>query len=536
MKISYKLLLILALTLFLLQLDYLFADIMEARNFVSAREMVEDNHWIYTTLNGEIRYQKPPLPTWFSAIMGYLFGTETLWALRFPAALSCSFLILYFYDFLKRTTQDKQLALVSSLIFCTSFLVIFIGKRATWDIYCYSFGFIGIYYFYRSFLSKGKDLLSFSLAGLFLGFSILSKGPTGIYVIAAPFFLSYWMVYGFPKVKWMGWLWMVFLALLVGFSWYIFIYFTDHQNFVSIMEEEFTARSNRDVKPFTRYFSFPLQMGVWAIFAVISLAFPYVKRKTPFPKAYVFFFGWTLLCLIFLSLVPSKKERYLFPLMIPLSATTGFYVYYLLKNQNWKKWERMLTRFSFGLVAVVSIMVPLLLFVGLKVKMSIYSITFSVSAVLIGLYLFRQIGKVFNLQNAFLATICFVASATLLGIPIIDDIFTNNPNHHSILLKKESIQNSGLKLYGFHVYSPEIWFKYGEIIPNMDFDNPSKLPQEHAFYFFSMANENPEHIQNKMNEMGYSIQFIEEFDDNETQSGKNNTDRKKLKLFKAERK
>ena len=140
MKISYKLLLILALTLFLLQLDYLFADIMEARNFVSAREMVKDNHWIYTTMNGEIRYQKPPLPTWFSAIMGYLFGTETLWALRFPAALSCSFLILYFYDFLKRTTQNKQLALVSALIFCTSFLVIFIGKRATWDIYCYSFG------------------------------------------------------------------------------------------------------------------------------------------------------------------------------------------------------------------------------------------------------------------------------------------------------------------------------------------------------------------------------------------------------------
>src|SRR5690606_40989888 len=78
MKISYKLLLFLCFALFLLHLNYLFVDIMEARNFVSVREMVDEGNWIFTTLNGEARYEKPPLPTWLSAFMAEIFGTQSV--------------------------------------------------------------------------------------------------------------------------------------------------------------------------------------------------------------------------------------------------------------------------------------------------------------------------------------------------------------------------------------------------------------------------------------------------------------------------
>lgn len=39
-------------------------DIMEARNIVTAREMVADGNWLVPTMNGELRLEKPPLPTW----------------------------------------------------------------------------------------------------------------------------------------------------------------------------------------------------------------------------------------------------------------------------------------------------------------------------------------------------------------------------------------------------------------------------------------------------------------------------------------
>jgi 4-amino-4-deoxy-L-arabinose transferase-like glycosyltransferase len=46
-------------------------DIMEARNIVTAREMVQDGHWMVPTMNGELRLEKPPLPTWITAVTEY---------------------------------------------------------------------------------------------------------------------------------------------------------------------------------------------------------------------------------------------------------------------------------------------------------------------------------------------------------------------------------------------------------------------------------------------------------------------------------
>ncbi|MEG0517131.1 MAG: hypothetical protein RR523_15940, partial [Cetobacterium sp.] len=42
------------------------ADLMESRNFITAREIVFNNEWLVTTLNGQYRFEKPPLPTWFT--------------------------------------------------------------------------------------------------------------------------------------------------------------------------------------------------------------------------------------------------------------------------------------------------------------------------------------------------------------------------------------------------------------------------------------------------------------------------------------
>ena len=39
-------------------------DIMEERNVVTAREMVSDGNWLVPTMNGQLRLEKPPLPTW----------------------------------------------------------------------------------------------------------------------------------------------------------------------------------------------------------------------------------------------------------------------------------------------------------------------------------------------------------------------------------------------------------------------------------------------------------------------------------------
>ena len=61
------LLVLTSLSIFFVNLDAIYINIMEARNFITAREMITDGNWIFTTLNAEPRYQKPPLPTWLTA-------------------------------------------------------------------------------------------------------------------------------------------------------------------------------------------------------------------------------------------------------------------------------------------------------------------------------------------------------------------------------------------------------------------------------------------------------------------------------------
>ena len=87
---------------FVVNLDAIFVNIMEARNFITAREMIVDGNWLLTTMNGEPRYAKPPLPTWLTALSGMLFGLKSLFALRLPAAIMGLVLILSSYKFLQK--------------------------------------------------------------------------------------------------------------------------------------------------------------------------------------------------------------------------------------------------------------------------------------------------------------------------------------------------------------------------------------------------------------------------------------------------
>jgi 4-amino-4-deoxy-L-arabinose transferase-like glycosyltransferase len=77
-------------------------NIMEARNLITAREMVNDGHWIFTTMNGLPRYEKPPLPTWLTAIFMLMGGMQNMFVLRLPVVLVCVLLVYFFYKLVKR--------------------------------------------------------------------------------------------------------------------------------------------------------------------------------------------------------------------------------------------------------------------------------------------------------------------------------------------------------------------------------------------------------------------------------------------------
>lgn len=522
-SIFYTLLVVTAVILFA-HLGKMYVDIMEARNFVSAREMAEEGHWIFTTMNDAPRYEKPPLPTWLSAWMGQLFSFNNIAALRFPAALSCFFLVIYFYKIVDFITKNSKLAIISSLVLITNFIVIYVGRRGNWDIFSYSFMVIGLYYFILAL----KDIKSYSnylIAGLLFGCSILCKGPTGPYVFLIPLYLSYVITFGFPKWKEIrGIAFCAVITVVVGFSWYLYIYLADGETLLSILEKETAARGNRDVKPFTRYLSFPVQTGIWVFYSVLGLAFPLMKKRTEQPKVYLFFFYWTVFAFVLLSLIPSKKERYLFPMMVPLAATTGYYLYFLFKSINLKKWELTLNKVIFSILGVVSVAIAIGVYF-LPVGVDIYVVLFSVATMAVGLAIFFFIFKEKKFQNAFYALIVLMLSTALFGIPTIDKMLSSNSKVQSLVQLREKADQEQLNVYIYAEYSPEVWFKYQKILPEIFVGDSKTYPKEKTFYIATNSNVLAELAELK--KLGWKLTFTKKYDDNEEgEHSKNYSERK----------
>lgn len=488
MKVEKKyvtILLLVCVAIFFVNLGSLPVNIMEARNFITAREMLTDGNWILTTFNSEPRYQKPPLPTWLTAFSAAVFGIKTIWALRLPAAIISLILVLVSYKFSLKLTADKRYAFISSLILATSFYVVSSARDAQWDIFTHGFMMLCIYLLYILFTQEKRQFQLALIAGLFFGLSFLSKGPVSLYALLLPFLISFGMVYKFRKLKSKGWPLFSFLlvAIVTSFWWYWYTLYTDPAAY-EITKKETVNWISYEVKPFYYYWSFFTQSGIWTIPAFIGLLYPYLKNRVSDKKAYRFTFLWTLASVVLLSLIPEKKSRYLLPVLIPLALNTGFYIEYLFrrfKDLNDKR-ETIPVYFNFGLLAIVGIVFPVGGYLFLKDGLAgnwIPFVLLSIALVVIGVLMFRNLIQK-NIKNVFYLTVAFIVAVVWFGLPQSDAI-TNNPDYKSFSDLNAFGKEKDLTIYEFSDMTPELIWDYGEKIPVIIVNDVTTLPSETQF-------------------------------------------------------
>ena len=140
---------------------------MEARNFQTAKEMVEDNNWLLPTLNGEPRYQKPPLPTWLTAFSVLLFNSKSIIFYRIPAILLLFIIGITSYFFSLKIKFNRNESIINGLITLSSIYIIAIVFEAPWDIFAHGFMFLAIYFLFSSLENKfNLDPDQFKVTGL----------------------------------------------------------------------------------------------------------------------------------------------------------------------------------------------------------------------------------------------------------------------------------------------------------------------------------------------------------------------------------
>ena len=132
------------------------ADLMEARNFITAREMVQSGNWLIPTLNGNLRFEKPPFPTWITAGMMKIFhNTTDEYLLRIPVAIVSIILIFLIYYLVKILTEKSLYSFIAAFISLTTFMLIKTGNENSWDMYSYAFAF-GTVVFFTAGMKKEK--------------------------------------------------------------------------------------------------------------------------------------------------------------------------------------------------------------------------------------------------------------------------------------------------------------------------------------------------------------------------------------------
>lgn len=440
--------------------------IMEARNLITAREMINDGNWLLTTMNGEPRYQKPPLPTWLTAISALVFGLKNVLALRFPGIIMVAITGIFSYLLSIKLLENKQHAFINGLITITSFYVIGIVIEAPWDIFTHGFMLIAIYHLFQLFEKKEKYWRHTIIAGIFFGLSLLCKGPISLYALLLPFVIAYGVIYKFNdfKQKAFSLFSFILITIVIGGWWFLYVRLEDPETFAAITSKETGNWGSYNVRPFYYYWSFFTQSGLWTIPAFIALLYPYMKSRVSNLKVYKLTFWWTIIAVILLSIIPEKKSRYLMPVLIPMAMNTGFYIEYLIRrfgDLNDKR-ETFPVYFNFGLISTLGLLFPLAgFFLGsfLTGPILVLYLVSSLILVIIGIKIIANLKRK-EITKVFYSCILFLVTITLLLTPFSN--IQSQADYNSINSFEDNIE-----LYSLGYVSPEMIWQYGDKLPQI---------------------------------------------------------------------
>ncbi|GAB4156684.1 MAG: glycosyltransferase family 39 protein [Winogradskyella sp.] len=490
-------------------IDAIPVSIMEARNFISAREMLTDNHWILTTMNGEARYEKPPLPTWITAFFGMIFGIKSVLALRWPALLFLASIGISTYLISKQLELTKSHSLINGFIVLSSFYVIGITIEAPWDIYTHGFMLMGLFQLFIMLKRQKTSVLNSLLFVLFIAGSVLSKGPVSLYVLFLSFAIAYAIALK-PKgnlLHFLKLLSLLIFGIVLGGWWYMHVRIADPETFAAIAAKETSNWSSYNVRPFYYYWSFFVQSGLWTIPAFISLLYPYLKSRVSNLKAYRFSFFWTIIAIILLSIIPEKKSRYLMPVLIPLAINIGFYIEYVIREFKTLKDKRETfpVYFQFGLIGLIGILFWISgFFIGpfLTGTILLRFIVLSCFLMVIGLIIFKNL-KTKTIQSAFYGLLAFMLSLGFIGLPLVE--IQGQSDYKPI----SELQNQNLNLYHIEYVAPEMIYNYGDKIPSLTNEEGYTIPIETSFHLLTRTTQ-PDTI-DVLSKL-YKMEFIDTYD------------------------
>ncbi len=443
--------------------------IMEARNFITAREMVEKGNWLIPTLNDHIRIRKPPLPTWITAGSLWLFDkTNNLYALRLPAAFMGVLAIVFLFGFTRDLTGSSQQSFYAAAILATSFLFVDEARTGTWDIYSTVFMLGGIWFLWKALNVSG--LLYWFVAGVFMALAFMSKGPVAHYAMLLPFVFGALFVRKQLKFSLAGLLVMVITMVILSGLWPLYLYLEIPDIALKIADEESNAWIDKHNRPVWFYLHFPLFTGVWLVLLLWTFIHHRKIRESLKRKDFIFVLGWFVSGLILLSIIPEKKERYFLPMIPVLAMLMSYSINYLIeayRSNALTRGERIWTRVHTSLMLLFVLAIGVIVYLTSASLLSWMTFTYLPFAA-VAIYLLIRFRT--NFPTVMATTVLVMVGFSFFALPVVERISRDNPGYDDLRNYRRPADFSAAPIYSAVEINPIRLWELGEVIPQRDFE------------------------------------------------------------------
>lgn len=190
----------------------------EARRAIPIGTMFATGDWLLPRLNGELYLAKPPLLYWLGTASAHLFGGPNEWAVRLPAALAATAIVVAAYRYALRQFGAWPALFTAQLLIANTSFTMF-ARRAEIEMLltalCF-FALLAALNFTRGNGERKWLWLSYFL----LGAAVLAKGPLALLFVTLPLLID--ALYHRQPRQWpalrdpIGW----GIFVVVGASWY----------------------------------------------------------------------------------------------------------------------------------------------------------------------------------------------------------------------------------------------------------------------------------------------------------------------------
>jgi len=303
---------------------------------LTAKEMVEHNTWMTPYLFDHPQFEKPILTYWLIRIAFLIWGI-TAFAARFFPAFFASIGVIALYYLSRIMFREQKKAFLSALILMSGGLYVGLGRTVFTDMIFSVFIMLALCFFWWGYADKSKKNIGIILFFAMSALAVLTKGPLGIGV---PFLIIFVYLAIRRELKYLfcpGFLWGLFIFILISFPWYILMIKKYGSGFI----DEFFYNDHlrryieaEHIHNDTWYFYSASAVGCifpWSLFLAAGLL-NLLRRIKRISRQQLFLLCWIAVTFLVFQPAHSKLISYIFPVFFASALIAGDYLFCLIND------------------------------------------------------------------------------------------------------------------------------------------------------------------------------------------------------------